>query len=173
MKPTLLLVIVGLVVALTGFGGYNAIYAPHQTQVRLIRSQIADEQANQAMQAEVAGLLEQVERFRKRLPPERDPAWLVEHVLPIADRAGLQFDSIGRDVPQDIGALTRLSITLQGTGSYHQVGAFVDELERSEPYFRVDRLVLGPPPAAAPPEKGMVQMVVSTVYVPPVVTQPR
>jgi Tfp pilus assembly protein PilO len=173
MKPPLLLVMVTLVVAVTGFLGYNNIHAPHQTQVRVIQNQIAEEQATQTMQADVAALLDQVERYRKRLPQERDPAWLVTQVLPIADRHGLQFTSISRETPLDVGGITRLTISLQGTGSYHQVGAFVDELERSEMYLRVERLQLSPPVGDAPAETGAVSLAINTLYMAPAVNQPR
>lgn len=170
VKTALLLVVIGVVVAATAFVGYNMVYAPQQSQVRLIQGKITQEQANQTMQAEVATLLRQVEEHRKRLPPERDASWLLDQVLPIAERNGLRLNTITRQPPSPVGDLTRLSISLDGSASYHQLGAFVDELERAESYLHVERLQMSPPDATG---KSAVQLLISTAFVPPIVNQPR
>jgi Tfp pilus assembly protein PilO len=174
MNPPVLTVMIGLVVVVSGFVGYNNIYKPHEAEVRQIQTKIAEETANQTMQADTAAVLKQVESYRKRLPPARDPAWLADQVLAIADRTGLQLSSIGRDAPAEVGGgLTRLSVSLSGFATYHEVGAFVDEVERSQSYLRIEKLTISPSGDATTGEKGSVQIQVSSVYVPPVVNQPK
>ena len=79
MKPTLLLGVIG--VAFMGFLGYHRINGWQQQQARLTQTQIAQEQDNQEVQADVASLLSQIEHYRKRLPREPDPSWLVREVV--------------------------------------------------------------------------------------------
>jgi len=165
MRPFFLLA--GIGVALSALIGYNVAYVPQQRQVRLIHAQIADEQATQRLQADVAALLGQAEQFRTRLPEEPDPSLVVHEVVALAQAAGVQLASITRETPQTFPQGTRLTVTLQGTASYHQLGALLDALERSERFFRVERFEISRPTEAEP---ASVRVVVSTLYVPPLVS---
>lgn len=147
--------------------GYNTVHVPHQAQVRLTQDQIAEEQATQQMQAEVAALLGQVERSRKRLPEEPDPSVLVHDVATLAQEAGVQLTSITREPPQELVPFTHLTIRLQGTASYHQLGVFLDALERADRFLRVERLDVGDSKGRGP---ATIQMVVGTFFVPPLLS---
>ena len=166
MNQTLLLGLIG--VALAGLFGYHGIYASKQEQVRVIQAQITEEQANQQAQARVAGSLQELEQHRKRLAPEPDTSWLVREVVALSKRAGVQLTTINQDVPQAFQKFTRLSVSLQFAASYHQVGSFLDELERSERFFHIDRLEITHPAEEEQPPA--IQLVVSTLYVPPATT---
>ncbi|MBI2104709.1 MAG: type 4a pilus biogenesis protein PilO [Candidatus Omnitrophica bacterium] len=133
--------------------------------MRLIQAQIADEQATQRLQADVAALLRQAEQSRKRLPEEPDPSLLVHDVVALAQQAGVQLTSISRETPQTFRRFTRLAVILQGTASYHQLGAFLDALERSERFLRVERFEISRPTELGP---ASVHLSISTLYVPPV-----
>ena len=162
MRPLFLLA--GIGVALFLLIGYNAVYAPQQKQVRLNQARIAEEQANQQMQAEVAALLNQVERSRKRLPEEPEPSALVRDVVALAEHSGVQLTSLSRETPQEFPQFTRLTVNLQGSASYHQFGAFLDALERSERFLRVERFAISRAVAERP---AAIQVAVSTLYLPP------
>ncbi len=164
MNQTLLLGLIGVVLA--GLFGYHGIYAPKQKQVRVIQTQITDEQTNQQAQANVAGLLKQVEQYRDRLAPEPDTSWLAREVVALSKGVGVQLSAINQDAPQAVKKFTRLSISLQFSASYHQVGQFLDALERSDRFLHVDRLDMGRP--AEDGKSAIVRLTVSTFYVPPV-----
>lgn len=165
MRPLVLLA--GIGVALTSLVGYNVVYVPQREQARLSQAQVAEEQANQHMQAEVAALLSHVEQYRTRLPNEPDPAALVRDVVELAQQSGVQLASITRgasETPQGFPNVTRLTVALTGTASYHQLGAFLDALERSERFLRVERFEIR---RARDEEPAAVEVSVSTLYVPP------
>ena len=138
MKPTLLIGAIG--VAVTGLLGYNMVYGPYQRQVNLIRSQVATEHATQRMQAEVAALLQQVGQYHKQLPPEPDLSWLIREVVTLSQKAGVQLTTISQEPPVANDQFTRLGVTLQVSASYHQLGAFLDELEHSDHFIQIDRV---------------------------------
>ena len=143
------------------------IYVPQREQVRLSRAQAAGEQATQEMQAEVAALLAQVERHRKRLPERPDPSALARDIVELAERSGVQLSSIARGVPEPLHGspdVTLLTVTLTGTSSYHQLGAFLAALERSERFLRVERFEISRPGDQGPVS---LKMSVSTLYAPP------
>ena len=166
MRPLFLLA--GIGVALSTPIGYNMIYVPQREQVRLSRAQAAGEQAIQQMQAEAAALLAQVERYRKRLPEEADPSVLARDVVELAERSGVQMTSITRGAPEPLlhgsPGFTLLTVTLTGTASYHQLGAFLDALERSARFLRVERFEISRPSDRGPVS---LKMSVSTLYAPP------
>ena len=162
MRPLFLLAGIGVAIAV--LVGYHVIYVPHQAQVRLTQDRIAEERATQEMQAEVAALLGQVERSRKRLPEAPDPSVLVHDVATLAQQAGVQLTSITREPPQELAPFTHLIVRLQGTTSYHQLGVFLDALERADQFLRVERLEVGKSNWRGP---ATIQMVVGTFFVPP------
>jgi len=165
MKPTLLLGMIG--VAITFLVGYHMIYVRQRIQGQLIESQIAQEQADQQMQGEVATLLHRIERYRKRLPPAPDTSWLVREVVAIAQETGVELTSITQEAPQPLQRFTALSISLQFHASYHTLGALVDQIERSDQFLRVEQLGI----TSLPEDDGTVavQLTVSTLFVPPAV----
>ena len=158
--------LIGIGVFMAALIGYNALYIPQQEQVRLSQAKIVEEQATQQVQAEVTGLLSRAERYRARLPQEPDPSALVRDVVELAQRSGLQMTSITREPPEASAEFTRLSVTLQCTASYHQLGAFLDALERSDRFLQVDHLQMD---RRAPTEPIAIRLTMSTLHVPPLV----
>ena len=167
MKPTLLIGIVE--VALAGFLGYNAIYLPKQREVARSHAQQGEERTHQQTQAEVAAYLQQIERYRKRLPPEPDPAWLVRGLVDLAQEPGVQLTSIIQEDPQSVGQFTRVAVQLQVSATYHELGTFLDAVERSDHFMRVDRLDIQ---QQGSPGRPAIQLTFSTLYVPPLMAAP-
>ena len=168
MKP--LLIVLAIVVATACGIGYYAIHVPAQNEVRLIQTQIAEEQTSQGTKGDVAALLAHIERYRARLPEEVDPSWLAQEVVARAQKIGVQLTSITQDAPQQLDQYTRLAVNLQLTASYHQLGAFLDEVESSPYFIRVERLSVDRSDAD---ERGSVQVTFSTVVSPPLVPDAR
>lgn len=165
MRPTLLLAAMGL--ALTGLFGYHAIYARQQAQQRVIQAQIAEAQSDETAQAEVAALLQRIDGYRKRLPPEPDPSWLVQQATALMNDAGLQLVSLTQEAPHTLpaSAFTRLAITLQCRGNYHQLGRFIDQIEQSPSFIRVETLDISP--SGDRDATPAIRMVLTTLFVPP------
>jgi len=147
--------------------GYNAIHVPQERAVRLSREQAAEEQATQRMQAEVAALLAEAEQYRKPLAEEPDPAALVRDVVELAQQSGVQLTSISHESPQELPQFTQMTVRLHGTASYHQLGTFLDALERAERFLRVERFEIS---RAAYQQAAAIELVVSTLYVPPILS---
>jgi len=154
-------------IVLTWIIGYNYVYGPQQRQGRLIQTQIAKEQQQQRTQAEVADVLQRIERYRKRLPEDADPSWIVRELVPLAQQTGIQLTSITQQPPHTTPQFTRLTVDVQFTASYHQLGAFIDAIERSKRFIRVERLNVARGELTT--QHVPVQLALSTVYLPPLV----
>ena len=164
MKPTLLIGAIG--VAVTGLLGYNMVYEPYRRQVSLIRSEVDIEEATQRMQAEVAELLQQIGQYHKQLPPEPDPSWLIHEVVTLSQKAGVQLTTISQEPPAANDRFTRLGVMLQVSASYHQLGAFLDELEHSDHFIQIDRVDMRRLQDTGPVS---IEVALSTFYLPSVV----
>jgi Tfp pilus assembly protein PilO len=164
MKEILLIGAIGVAISLPL--GYNMIYLPQQVQVLSLRQQIAAEQAKQRTDGEVALLLQQLQQYRDRLPKEPDPSWLVREIVPLAEKAGVQLTTIRQEVPQEAEEYTRLTVTLQFTAPYHRLGVFLDDVERSERFIRVERVRVSKGKEGEPPK---VDVTLETFYLAPLV----
>lgn len=165
MKPTLLLG--AMMVAFAAYFGYHVVYLPQQAERRQVPVALDQEQANQRAQAEVAAIARSIESFRRRLPPEADASWLVNQVPSLANEAGVQVTRMVPEPLRDMNGVTRLGVELQVTATYHQLGAFLDRLERAAVFIRVDRVDLDHTAAAEPSSQRAARVILSTLYVPP------
>lgn len=167
MKPVHLGLAIGLVVAFAV--GYNNIYARQQGQARLKRAQILQEQANQKARLETAELINQLGAYRGQLPPEPDPSWLIQQVLPYAEQAGLTVASITQQSPQPFSgkqkSFIRLAVDLQFNATYHELGTFIDLLERSGRFIQVERLSVQS--TLAEESRVPIQLTLSTLFISP------
>ena len=148
--------------------GYYGVNAKATEQARVISAQSAQAQATQQAREEAAALLKQIEQYRKRLPPTPDPSWLIREALKLGKDAGLELTTINQESPQALQQFTRLSIGLQFSATYHELGTFLDQIERSEHFIRVERLEVSNPDEEG---KAAVRLGLSTIYVPPVLGQ--
>lgn len=164
MPPKPFVCLVAIEVALTGYIGYNFIHVPQQRQVRLIREQIAHEHTKRQAAIEVAALLDQRTQYQTRLPSEPDTSWLARDIVALAENAGVQLTTITQETPQSFEQFTRLGVSLKFNASYHQLGAFIDDLERSAHFIHVEQMSVG---RSGRDEAASVQVTCSTLYLPP------
>ena len=160
-----MLPIVGIGVALTAFLGYNFIHIPQQRKVSEIEANIAEVRALQQLQTEVMTLLGQVERYRRQLPPAADPSWLVNQVVALGQRDGIELDTISQQGPQPLRQFTRLAVDLQFTATYHQLGRFLDDIERSAYFLQAEEITVNRRPSDE--SRVDVRLRVATFFVPP------
>ena len=164
MKPAMLgSVAIGL--ALTYVIGYHGMYTHHNKRAQQIEAQIVQEQTQRKAKEEVAALLKQMEQSREQFSPSPDAAWLVREAVSLGRKAGLELKTISQEDPKKVQQFTYLSANLRFTATYHQLGTFLDYLERSGRFIRIDRLEINEPQkegGSAP-----VEVVLSTLYLPP------
>jgi Tfp pilus assembly protein PilO len=165
LKQTLLLGTI--IVAFAGFFGYHVAYVPQRAKLSEYPRVLEREQADYQAQAEVAALVERIESYRRRLPPKTDTSWLVNEVVSVANDVGVQVTRIVPEPPRDVQGVTRLGVSLQVSASYHQLGAFLDRIERAPVFIRIDRADLSGPSEVNASSERTIHVVLSTLSVPP------
>ena len=162
MRPSRAVGIIGL--AFISLFGYHRIQGWHQQQGRAIEAQISQEQAAQRILTELSSLQQRVARYRQRLPEEAEASWLVKAIVALAQEAGVQLTKIAPETPHANRQFTRLAVNVEFTASFHQLGTFLDRLERAEPFIRIERLQVAPPQSSK--EAATIRAVFSTLYIP-------
>ena len=168
MKATVLIGVAG--VAFSSMISYHMIYVPRQEQVGLIQTKTAQTQADQQAQQDVAALLAQVERYRKRLASAPEPSWLAREAVSLCRKAGLEVTTINPGSPGELSDFTRLSVELNFRATYHGLGLLLDDIQHSEYLLRVERLSLASGSSEAG-SQASVNLVLSTLSLPPVLKQ--
>jgi len=166
MKPILLS---GIIIALlTGYVGYHGVYLPTQQQLRKLQTQLDDAKSTQALREQVAGSIEQHERYRKQLPTDGNMEWLLREVTQRAEEEGIQLQSILPQDRKDLRDASQFSVHLQLSASYHALGKFVSALERSAPLMWVEECSI----SRTGQDDPQIRLIVSTLYVPPIGPSP-
>lgn len=159
------LVVAGLVAVVVAVPfGYNIRRRTH-AQLAQVRQRIAQEHALQQTQTEIIAAMKQADRYRKRLPSEPNASWLVNEVVALSEQANVPLSTITQSPPQIFPQLTRLAIEIECMVSYHQLGDFLDRLERAEPFIQVEHLEI----LSKDEQEGAlrVRLALSTVYLTP------
>lgn len=149
-----------------GLVGYNWIHVPGRKQLRVIQNQVTQEQLHQRTAAEINAARQDIERYRTRLPLEPDPSWLVRQLRPLAEHAGVQVVVITQEPPRELSHFTRLAVSLDISATYHQLGAFLDAVERADRFIQVEQVQFSTT-NAKPGQPGSITLRFSTLYVPP------
>jgi len=157
-----------IAVAVVVPAGYT-IHKGYQEKLRLVEAQTANEHSTQASQAQTAATFRQIEQYRKRLPNEPSPSWLVSEAMSLGERVGLQLSAIAQESPQEIQQFTRLAVTLEFSASYHELGLFLDRLEHAGSFIQVERLQVSPP--KEPQGKVSIRLTLSTMYLRPILSR--
>ncbi len=161
------IILSAIIIGAAGLFGYNMIYMPKQAQVAEIRAKIAQERQTQEAQAELAILLRQFEDNRKRLPPEADSAWFTRKILDVVQESGIQLANISQQPSQVYQGFTHYSVNLSFAASYHALGKFLDEIERADSFFRIERIAVASPMSVG--SNPQIELVLGTIYVPPAI----
>jgi hypothetical protein len=77
--------------------------------------------------------------------------------------------AISRETPQTFGQGKRLAVHLTLKATYSQIGMFLDDLERGDGFMRVEQLEIDASTKESPDEPMRVSLVVSTIYMAPIV----
>ena len=163
MKP---LMVSGIIVAaLMAYVGHQHVYAPTQRALGILRQQLAEETATQELRVQLARSLDDFESLRKQFPQDSSMESLLHEVTQHALEQGIQLQSIVPQDRKDLRDATQLSVQLQASASYHQLGKFISGLETASPFMWVEDLQFNRPPGSSG-ETTVVRLIVSTLFVP-------
>ena len=151
-----------IILVLAGMTGYQMVYLRTQQQLVVLNQELARAGQTQALRAQVAASLSELERFRKQLPSEPETGWLIRAVGSRAQETGIQLTTIMPQSPKLLQDFTYLAVNLQFTASYRDLMKLLHRLEQAHAFIRIDEIEL----SRTPQEIAQVRLVVSTLHVP-------
>lgn len=151
-----------IVLALGGYFGYHIAYVRPLDSIEQIHQQLEEARQTQTLRTHVASAIITLEEPRQRLALRPDSTWLLQEVGKLAEEAGIQVASMTPRPPQPRGEATFLSVLLQFTASFHELGQFLNRIESHERFIRVDRVEVTPQAGAS--GKAQMQVALSALY---------
>ncbi len=133
--------LIGIAMALFSLWyGYNKIYVPTKNAIKQMKANLSQEGINTDISRRLVALEEQLSGYQHAFARGADVPWLVDKISNAAVASGLNVASL------DSRPLTRKKqfiysrTDLTATGTFHQLGDFISQLESSKDFVRVEKL---------------------------------
>lgn len=134
-------------------GFYYLRYKPQAERIQSLQTEIAGQAKKlaelkqaasqaQALEAEVAKMEEEFGQLLKLLPDQREIHGLLENISRIASQSGLEQISFQPQAEQPQEFYAVIPVRLELTGSYHELGVFLDRVSKLDRIVKVENLVL-------------------------------
>ncbi len=93
----------------------------------------------------VKRLIDEVRAIRGQFAPTAEAEWLVKRLTAHVQEAGLRMESIVPHTPVSVQEFQQVSVTVQLSASYHQLGKLLSQLENSDELVWVQDLDITKP----------------------------
>ena len=135
--------IVGLLlVLLVGGMGIRTIIASDMKNLKNQKALYSDVVKRDKELSQAAPLQTQIAAYSNQLSKTKEPDWMIQTVQKAAGDAGLSLVAV---TPQDFikeGDFEKLFLSVEGDGSYHQVGKFMEVIENHTPFIFLSQMRL-------------------------------
>ena len=112
-----------------------------------IQQELAEVKELREAQLRVHRLRENLRAMQGQFAPTTDTEWLVNRLASRVQEAGLRMESIDPHAPVTVQDFQQLSVTVQLSASYHQIGKLLSQLEGSDELIWVQDLDIDKAPA--------------------------
>jgi len=121
--------------------GYNKIYVPAKNAAKQMKMDISQEGINTNISRRLAALEEQLNGYQHVFARGADVPWLVDKISNAAVASGLNVVSLDSKPLARKKQFVYSKADLTATGTFHQLGDFISQLERSKDFVRVEKLL--------------------------------
>ena len=131
----------GIAIALVSMWyGYNKVYVPAKNLTREMKSHFSQEGVNTEISRRLVALDEQLNGYKGVFAKGADISWLIDKISNAAVTSGLAVASLESKPLVAKKQFIYSSTDLTATGTYHQLGDFVSQLESSKEFIKVEKL---------------------------------
>ncbi len=134
-------------------GFYYLKYKPQAERIQSLKTEIAGQAKKlaelkqaasqaQALEAEVAKMEEEFGQLLKLLPDQREIPGLLDNISRLASQSGLEQISFQPQAEQPQEFYAVIPVRLELTGSYHELGVFLDRVSKLDRIVKVENLGL-------------------------------
>lgn len=173
--------IAGGIAASTFFLVWVGVAQPAIRKTQSIEIQKKELQEKEPVLRDVLALEARLAAYQVHLSPDRDLSPLMGDLSDLAEKAGLQSVStaLEKSYATQEGEIEKLSIAIDGMGTFHQLGDYVSRIESLNRYTKVSKVEFGKTTSStamsvsskpASPDAKRIALVVSTFYSPQGIT---
>ena len=138
----LLFISIGIVV-LTGTLGMIAIQGPWAEKRHRLLEEQQQEQDRSTLLLTIQRQAAQLEKQKKMALLQGGASILISEISRLANKAGIQIDSVVPKTEVNFGPFTKLQIEVEATANLQKLLNFLNSLAKHEPLLKVDRLEVG------------------------------
>ena len=133
-----LIIVNAVIIALVLVIGAMFIYMPFTDKNKSMRANILIERDKNILIGKIKALNKYLKVYNKRIPEGGGVSWLLGEISSMASKENIEVSSIKPGNPDDYGLYTKLSVIVDATATYSQLGRFIAEIESSEKFLKVE-----------------------------------
>ncbi len=127
-------VIVVLVLAI----GAMFIYLPFTYKNKSLRADILKERDKNLLIGKIKALGKYIKVYDKKIPDAEGVSWLLSEVSNRASKERIEISSIKPGNPENYGLYTKLSVIVDMSSTYNQLGEFIAGIESSGKFMKIE-----------------------------------
>jgi len=138
MENKLTILICGVILIIAVFFGYNNIYILQIQRIEERKRQFLLELDKNKVAYKISAVQKKIDRHIKHFPESADTSWLVPKVSAKVRKSKAEFVAIEPKEIKHYDKFDVISVRLTLKGSYHSLGKFINEIENSDKYMRIN-----------------------------------
>ena len=137
-----LIIISAIIGALVLAIGVMFIYTPFAYKSKSLRSDILKERDKNVLIGKIKALNKHIKVYDKRIPEAGGVSWLLGEASRMAFKEQIEVSSKKPGNPEDYGLYAKLSVVLDISCTYDQLGKFISAIESSEKFLKVESVYI-------------------------------
>ena len=118
------------------------VYNPQVEKIKTIEKQIAEEKEKTYILKEI-GKIERALNFYRSPASSEEATWILDEITRIAKDTGVRIIALEPRASEEQKVYIKLPIKLMVECSYHELGYFLSQIERSKRFLKIDELQAG------------------------------
>ena len=133
-----LVIVSAIIIVLVLAIGAAFIYMPFTYKNKSLRADILKERDKNILIGKIKALSKYIKVYDKKIPDAGGVSWLLSEVSNMASKERIELSSIKPGNPENYGLYTKLSVIVDMTSTYNQLGRFIAGIESSEKFLKIE-----------------------------------
>jgi len=128
------------IIILTIAAGTMLIYRPFAGKNTSLRAEILKERDKNILIGKIRAFARHLKVYEKRIPESGGVSWLLGEVSDIASKEKIDVVSVKPGSPEDYVLYTKVSVIVDSSCTYDQLGRFISTVESSEKFLKIENI---------------------------------
>lgn len=133
-----LIIVSAIIIVLVLAIGAMFIYLPFTHKNKFLRADILKERDKNLLIGKIKALSKYIKIYDKKIPNAEGVSWLLSEISNRASKERIELSSIKPGNPEIYGLYAKLSVIVDMTSTYNQLGKFIAGIESSEKFLKIE-----------------------------------